>query len=131
VGANIFVGNLSDNVDEKMLRDVFISFGIVLATKIMRDPETTTSKNYGFVSFDNFDSSDVAIRHMQGQYVEGKPIDVSYAYKKDSHGDKHGSLAERKLAYSQGLLIQDQEMTGGGKEKEEETPIAHNNLFGN
>ena len=64
VGANIFVGNLSDNVDEKMLRDVFISFGIVLATKIMRDPESATSKNYGFVSFDNFDASDMAIKHM-------------------------------------------------------------------
>jgi len=40
VGANIFVGNLSDNVDEKMLRDVFNTFGIVLTTKVMRDPET-------------------------------------------------------------------------------------------
>jgi len=114
-----------------MLRDVFISFGIVLATKIMRDPETTTSKNYGFVSFDNFDSSDMSIRHMQGQYVEGKPIDVSYAYKKDSHGDKHGSLAERKLAYSQGLLIQDQQVAGGKEQEEEPPAMSHNNLFGN
>jgi splicing factor 3B subunit 4 len=100
VGANVFVGNLSDNVDEKMLRDVFSSFGIVLATKIMRDVESGQTKRYGFVSFDNFDSSDAACRHMKGQYLEGKPIDVSYAYKKDACGEKHGSLAERKLAYS-------------------------------
>jgi splicing factor 3B subunit 4 len=101
VGANIFVGNLADNVDEKMLRDCFNSFGIVLATKIMRDPETGKSKSYGFVSFDNFDGSDTAVRHMKGQYIEGKPVDVSYAYKKDAFGDRHGSTAERKLAYSQ------------------------------
>lgn len=50
----------------------------------MRDPETNKSKHYGFVSFDNFDSSDMAISHMNGQYLEGKPIDVSYSYKKDN-----------------------------------------------
>ena len=50
----------------------------------MRDPETNKSKHYGFVSFDNFDSADMAISQMNGQYLEGKPIDVSYSYKKDS-----------------------------------------------
>lgn len=101
VGANIFVGNIHEDVDEKMLRDVFSSFGIVLSTKIMRDPETSVSKRYGFVSYDNFDSSDAAINSMNGQYLCGKPIDVSYAYKKDtSTGEKHGSMAERVLAYN-------------------------------
>ena len=61
VGANIFIGNLGDNVDEKMLRDVFSAFGIVISTKIMRDCETGSSKKFGFVSYDNFDSSDLAI----------------------------------------------------------------------
>lgn len=101
VGANIFVGNLSENVDEKMLKDVFNQFGVVMSTKIMRDPESGSTKRYGFVSFDNFESSDAAINVMNGQYLEGRPIDVSYAYKKDSHGEKHGSAAERVLAYCQ------------------------------
>ena len=64
VGANIFVGNLSEEVDEKTLKDVFSAFGVVLSTKIMRDPESGQSKRYGFVSFDNFDSSDEAIKKM-------------------------------------------------------------------
>ena len=34
VGANLFVGNLHEDVDEKMLRDVFSSFGIVLSTRV-------------------------------------------------------------------------------------------------
>jgi len=93
------VGNLAEIVDEKMLKDVFSQFGIVLSTKVMRDPESGASKHYGFVSFDNFDSSDSAIQHMSGQYLEGKPIDVSYSYKKDSHGERHGSTAERVLAF--------------------------------
>jgi len=37
---------------------------------------------------------------MDGQYLCGKPIDVSYAYKKDAGGEKHGGLAERVLAFN-------------------------------
>jgi splicing factor 3B subunit 4 len=98
VGANIFVGNLSEEIDEKGLKDIFTAFGVVLSTKIMRDPDNGTSKHYGFVSFDNFESSDEAIKKMNGQYISGKPIEVSYAYKKDTKGERHGSVAERILA---------------------------------
>ena len=98
VGANVFIGNLGQNVDEKMLRDVFSAFGIVISTKLMRDPETGMSKNYGFVSYDNFESADMAIARINGQYLDGKPIEVSYAFKKDTHGERHGSMAERVLA---------------------------------
>jgi len=98
VGANLFVGNLHEDVDEKMLRDVFSNFGIVLSTKVMRDPETGVSRRYGFVSFDNFDSSDTSINSMQGQYLCGKPVEISYAYKKETKSEKHGTNAERILA---------------------------------
>ena len=101
MGANVFVGNIHEDVDEKMLRDVFSSFGIVLSTKVMRDPESGSSKRYGFVSYDNFESSDASINAMNGQFLCGKPIDVSYAYKKDTQtGEKHGGMAERVLAYN-------------------------------
>ena len=84
MGAKIFVGNLADAVDEKMLRDVFNQFGIVVSTEIKRDAETGKSKHFGFVSYDNFDSSDRAKQTMNGQFLHGKAIDVDYAFKKDS-----------------------------------------------
>ena len=62
----MFVGNISSSVDEKQLKDVFSQFGIVLSTKVMRDPETNKSKQYGFVSFDNFEAADTAINQMNG-----------------------------------------------------------------
>ena len=41
VGANIFIGNLDPEVDEKLLYDTFSAFGVILQTpKIQRDPET-------------------------------------------------------------------------------------------
>ena len=117
IGANIFVGNLADDVDEKILKDIFATFGVVLSTKIMRDPDTGLSKHYGFVSFDNFESSDKAIQKMKGQYISGKPIEVEYAFKKDTKGERHGSVAERILAANRpvNILGNEEEITNNNK----------------
>nr|CAD7409163.1 unnamed protein product [Timema poppensis] len=99
VGANIFIGNLDPEVDEKLLYDTFSAFGVILQTpKIMRDPETGNSKGFAFINFASFDASDAAIEAMNGQYLCNRPISVSYAYKKDAKGERHGSAAERLLA---------------------------------
>lgn len=66
--------------------------------KIARDSETGYSKGYGFVSYNDFDSSDAAIHAMNGQYLMNKPLTVDYAFKKDGNGQRHGTEVERKLA---------------------------------
>ena len=76
-----------------------------MSTRIARDPETGISKGYGLVTYDNFESSDTAINAMNGQYFYNKVIHVSYAYKKDTKGERHGSAAERLLAANRPSLI--------------------------
>lgn len=99
VGANVFIGNLDPEVDEKLLYDTFSAFGVILQTpKIMRDPETGNSKGYAFINFASFEASDAAIEAMNGQYLCNRPITISYAFKKDAKGERHGSAAERLLA---------------------------------
>ncbi|KAI0983085.1 hypothetical protein GJ496_009300 [Pomphorhynchus laevis] len=99
VGANLFIGNLDPEVDEKLLYDTFSAFGIILQTpKIMRDPDTGNSKGYAFINFASFEASDAALEAMNGQFLSNRPITLSYAFKKDSKGERHGSAAERLLA---------------------------------
>ena len=99
VGANLFVGNLDPEVDEKYLYDTFSAFGVVTRTpKVMRDPDTGESRGFGFVSFATFEASDAAIEAMNGQFLSNRPVSVMYAYKKDSRGERHGTPAERLLA---------------------------------
>ncbi len=70
VGANLFVGNLSPEVDERMLYDTFSRFGIILSTpKVMRDPETNEPKGFAFVCFSDFDASDAAIASLNGMHM--------------------------------------------------------------
>jgi len=99
VGANLFIGNLDENVDERLLYDTFSAFGMMATTaKIARDPATGTSKGYGFVSYTDFESSDAATESMNGQFLMNKAITVQYAFKKDGKGERHGTAAERLLA---------------------------------
>ncbi|KAI5684220.1 hypothetical protein M9H77_05448 [Catharanthus roseus] len=101
VGANLFIGNLDPDVDEKLLYDTFSAFGVIVTNpKIMRDPETGNSRGFGFISYDSFEASDAAIEAMNGQYLCNRQITVSYAYKKDTKGERHGTPAERVLAAS-------------------------------
>jgi len=99
VGANIFVGNLDPDVDETLLYTTFSAFGpLAKNPKVSRDGETGVSRGFAFVHFADFESSDRALEVMDGQFLGGRPISVSYAMKKDGHGERHGTPAERLLA---------------------------------
>lgn len=108
VGANLFVGNLDPEVDEKLLFDTFSAFGVILQVpKIMRDTETGSSKGYAFINFASFEASDAALEAMNGQYLCNRAITCSYAYKKDAKGERHGTAAERLLAAQNPIITGD------------------------
>ncbi|CAB3405422.1 unnamed protein product [Caenorhabditis bovis] len=108
VGANIFVGNLDPEVDEKLLYDTFSAFGVILQVpKIMRDVDTGSSKGFAFVNFASFEASDAALEAMNGQFLCNRAITVSYAFKRDSKGERHGTAAERMLAAQNPLFPKD------------------------
>ena len=64
----------------------------------------SSSRGFGFVSFNCFEASDASIEAMNGQFLCNRPISVSYAFKKDSQGERHGSVAERLLAAKNPIL---------------------------
>lgn len=99
IGATLFIGNLAPEVDEKVLYDTFSAFGkLINAPRIQRDGISGISKGFGFVSFDNFESADLAIESINGQYLCGRSVSVNYALKREGQAEKHGTAAERLLA---------------------------------
>lgn len=95
IGANLFIGNIDPEVDEKLLFDTFSAFGNILrAPKIVRD----STRAYAFINYGSFEASDAAIEAMNGQFLSNRPITVCYAFKKDSKGERHGDTVERLLA---------------------------------
>ena len=77
VGANLFIGGLDGTVDEKVLYDTFSAFGNVIgAPHVQSDPVSGESKGFGFVSFDSFEASDMAIECMDNQFLGSQQIRV-------------------------------------------------------
>lgn len=124
IGANLFIGNLDPEVDDKYLYDTFTAFGGIIQSKIMRDETTGTHKGYGFVSYDSFEASDMALETMNGQYLYNRVIIVQYAYKKDTPGERHGGQAERLLAASQPQRFKAHTLFSGGINEQAVNPFA-------
>ncbi len=60
---NIYVGNLSWNLKDQDLSELFTPFGEVASGKIVLDKFTQRSKGFGFVEMPNDEQAQAAILH--------------------------------------------------------------------
>mmetsp|Transcript_3808 Transcript_3808/g.8728 ORF Transcript_3808/g.8728 Transcript_3808/m.8728 type:complete len:621 (-) Transcript_3808:136-1998(-) len=81
-GANLYLKNLSDTVDDAQLRELFNEFGTIISCKIMRDP-AGASRGSGFVAFSSPEEATRAVTEMNGKMVKGKPLYVALAQRKE------------------------------------------------
>ena len=76
---NIFVGNLSSEVNESDLENAFAKFGKVMSAKIIRDMFTQQSKGFGFVEMQSNTDALTAIEKLNTEQIKGKPMMVNKA----------------------------------------------------
>ena len=74
---NIYVSNLSFNVQDEDLREYFEEYGEVSSAKIITDKFTNRSKGFGFVEMANDDQAQAAISALNGTEVDGRNIVVN------------------------------------------------------
>lgn len=75
---NIYVGNLSLDVTEEEIRQVFKPFGVVLSVKVMNDKYIGSgqSKGYGFVEMASIPEGQAAIAGLKGALIDNCLISV-------------------------------------------------------
>lgn len=73
----LYVGNLSYDVTENELTDLFASKGEVLSAKIIHDQQSGRSKGFGFVEMSTREAADAAIEEFNGQDLKGRPMRVN------------------------------------------------------
>lgn len=76
---NIFVGNLSNDVQEEDLMNLFSEFGQVKEVKIIRDMFSQQSKGFGFVEMPGLADAQKAINALNTKEVKGKKLLVNEA----------------------------------------------------
>jgi RNA recognition motif-containing protein len=76
---NIYVGNLSYDMNEEDLRNSFEDHGAVETAKIIMDRESGRSKGFGFVEMPDAAEAAGAIQELNEAMVNGRPLRVNEA----------------------------------------------------
>src|SRR5688572_30470050 len=87
---NIYVGNLSWNLKDQDLSNLFAAHGEVISAKIVNDKFTNRSKGFGFVEMANDDQAQAAIAALNGTEVDGRNIVVNESRPKQEGGSGGG-----------------------------------------
>lgn len=75
----LYVGNLSYEVTEDELTQIFTQCGQVSSAKVIRDKQSGRSKGFGFVEMPNDDEATHAVDRMKGMDLKGRPLIVDIA----------------------------------------------------
>ena len=76
---NIYVSNLSFNVQDDDLRGFFEEYGEVTSARVVMDKMTQRSRGFGFVEMSDDTAANKAIAELDGASVEGRNIRVTVA----------------------------------------------------
>jgi RNA recognition motif-containing protein len=77
----IFVGNISPDVKEEELEQLFAEYGEVDSAEIVFDKLTGESRKFGFVRMPNESEATNAIKSLNGKSFKGNDIRVNEARK--------------------------------------------------
>ena len=93
---NIYIGNLSFNTTEDILKSLFTEFGDVESVKVIKDRGSGTPKGFGFIEMPSNSEADQAIKALNGNRIDGKNIKVKPA---DSGGKRRKKRNTRKRRF--------------------------------
>lgn len=79
MNTKLFVGNLSYNVTENDLQDLFAAHGTVSEVNLMLDRMSGRSRGFAFVSMASPEEAEAAIQALNGKQVDGRAITVNEA----------------------------------------------------
>ncbi|KAA8651910.1 nuclear and cytoplasmic polyadenylated RNA-binding protein pub1 [Aspergillus tanneri] len=79
---HIFVGDLSNEVNDEILQQAFSAFGSVSEARVMWDMKTGRSRGYGFVAFRDRTDAEKALTSMDGEWLGSRAIRCNWANQK-------------------------------------------------
>jgi RNA recognition motif-containing protein len=95
---NIYVSNLSFNVQDEDLREFFTEYGEVSSAKVIMDKFTNRSRGFGFVEMPDNAAAQKAIQELDGATVEGRAIKVSEAKPREERPGGGGGGQRRSFS---------------------------------
>jgi RNA recognition motif-containing protein len=91
VAKKLYVGNLSHELNNEDLKEIFLPFGEVMSATIIIDRDTRRSKGFGFVEMKQAEEADAAIDALHGSEVKGRKLTVNEARPQPERTGSSGS----------------------------------------
>ncbi len=96
---NIYAGNLSWEMSDSDLQELFTPYGTVTSAKVLKDKMSGRSKGFGFVEMEDDEAAKAAIAGLNETEVKGRKIVVNESqprpegsgYKKSDGGFRGGN----------------------------------------
>jgi RNA recognition motif-containing protein len=89
---NIYISNLSFNVQDEDLRQFFAPYGEVTSAKVIMDKMTNQSRGFGFVEMSDNEAAKKAITELDQSTVDGRTVKVVEARPKDERPRNNGGF---------------------------------------
>ena len=82
----LFIGGISFDSTESSLREAFEGFGTIEELAFIKDRDTGRPKGFAFITFENQQAAETAMREMDGKDLDGRNIAVKFAEDKKRDG---------------------------------------------
>jgi RNA recognition motif-containing protein len=79
MNTKLYVGNLSYNITENDLQDLFAQHGPVTEVNLMQDKMSGRPRGFGFVTMATKEGADAAIQGLNGKEWQGRALTVNEA----------------------------------------------------
>src|SRR5262245_15402569 len=79
MNTKLFVGNLSFNVNQNQLQDLFAAHGNVIEVDIIMDRFSGRPRGFAFVTMENKEGADAAVAALHGKDLDGRALTVNEA----------------------------------------------------
>jgi RNA recognition motif-containing protein len=90
MGAKLYVGNLSFDVQSADLEDMFAPHGSVKSAQVITDRDSGRSKGFGFVEMSSSAEAEAAIQALNGYEFHGRALTVNEAKPREDRGGSRG-----------------------------------------
>jgi RNA recognition motif-containing protein len=90
MGKKLYVGNLSFDVDDKTMEQLFAPYGTVESANVINDRRTGQSKGFGFVEMSSNEEAKAAISGLDGKEHGGRALKVNEAKPREDRSGGEG-----------------------------------------
>ena len=75
----LYVGNLSSDINDQKLRELFAPFGEPSSAEVVKDRDSGASRGFGFVEMSNAEEAKKAMAELNGSQQGGRALIVNEA----------------------------------------------------